>query len=150
MEPVFQSPFQKISALSQRELPLLLRLRDNRDRWLRVHEDGSLEVATGDHRQDSSCVELAPLSAALLSRARALHENLRVNFRPDDLDRASRWDHFYPVQAFSGPNSPIIEGYVGIEIDMGAMTDVFGFRSGTDGYPSVYTLRELLDLIPRR
>ena len=108
MEPVFQSPFQKISALSQRGLPLLLRLRDNRDRWLRVHEDGSLEVATGDHRQDSSCVELAPLSAALLSRARALHENLRVNFRPDDLDRASRWDHFYPVQAFSGPNSPIL------------------------------------------
>ena len=56
MEPVFQSPFQKISALSQRGLPLLLRLRDNRDRWLRVHEDGSLEVATGCLLYTSRCV----------------------------------------------------------------------------------------------
>lgn len=149
METMLPHPFENIAARSERGQPLLLRLRDNRGRWLRVHQDGSLEVAGGDHRHDKLRREFGSLSSHLLQRAHVLHAELCNNFRPDDLGNRSGWDHFYPVQAFAGESRPAIEGFIGVESEMGMMTDVFGFRDDRNARQNVWTLQELLELIPR-
>ena len=75
---------------------LLLRLRDPRHRWLRVHENGDLEVAIGDARRDEHRTYLGTLAQAepLLAQARELHAELRHNFQADSLLERSVWDHF--------------------------------------------------------
>ncbi len=149
MDSVFKPPFERIAAFGSSGGRLILRLRDDRGRWLRVHDDGALESATGDPREDESRSPLRVLALEdpLFVRARALHAELRGNFRPDDLLTLSPWGHFYPVQAFEGTESPVIEGYVGVESEMGAMTDVFGFRDDTNARSSVWTLQALLALL---
>lgn len=146
----FKSPFQAIPAQSTYGGQLLLRLRDPRHRWLRVHENGDLEVAIGDARRDEHRTYLGTLAQAepLLAQARELHAELRHNFQADSLLERSVWDHFYPVQAFAGVQDEIVEGYIGIECEMGATTDVFGFRDARNARKSHRTLQALLDLIP--
>jgi len=118
--------------VSGRGSPLLLRLRSSSTArrghlWLRVHESGDLEQATGDARGDDSVRLLAALGPTdpRIVAGLAIRDELRARLRRGDLTGRSPWDHFYPVQAFAR-EEPVIEGFIGVEIDMGARTDIFG------------------------
>lgn len=131
-EPLFPPPHQRIAPASVRGSPLILRLRSSSTArrghlWLRVHENGDLEQSIGDARSDGTVRPIAALGPAdpRIVAALAIRHALRARLRRDDLTRTSPWDHFYPVQAFA-PEEPVIEGFIGIEIDMGARTDIFG------------------------
>ncbi len=117
--------------------------------WLRVHDNGEIEQAEGDARNDSVVRPIAALGRAdpRIVAALAIRAYLRTRLTRGDLTRDSPWDHYYPVQAFAG-TEPVVEGFIGVEIDMGMRTDILGL----DGDPAsasriVDGIQELLDFV---
>jgi hypothetical protein len=130
---MFSPPHQRIAAASGSGSPLMLRLRSPTSGrrghlWLRVHENGELAQVDGDARSEGPARLLAALGRAdpRIVAAAAIRDHLRAKLERRDLTGTSPWDHFSPVQAFAGAE-PVVEGFIGIEIDMGVRTDVFGF-----------------------
>lgn len=125
-------PHAQIPLASQTGSPLVLRLRSSRSGrrghlWLRVHENGELEQVEGDARREGAPRLIAALgrSDPRIVAAMAVRDALRVRLEPHDLTGDSPWSNYYPVQAFAAAE-PAVEGYIGVEIDMGCRTDVFG------------------------
>lgn len=94
---------------------------------MRVHENGELEQADGDARSDGVARPIAALGRAdpRIVAALAIRDDLRARLRRGDLTGTSPWDHYFPVQAFAG-EAPVVEGFVGVEIEMGMRTDILG------------------------
>ena len=155
----FPPPHERIAIKSINQSPLLLRLRSPRTHrqghiWLRVHENGDLEQTAGTPRTDvtiKALYSLGPADRRTLNAA-MLRDKLRASLSPMNLEeRASPWGNFYPVQAFAGTNQRVVEGYIGVEIDMGVQTDIFGLDPRRTDARSVLTgLVELLALLPNR
>jgi hypothetical protein len=131
-------PLRGVASRSLSGARLVLRAASASGRWLRWHDDGSLELARGDARRDD---ERTPLGAQPVpwSIIAALHRHLV----PCALTSPSPWPRYYPVQVFGGAPRDFVEGYVGIEVDMGVRTDVLGLRGG-DGHAIVDQLGALL------
>ncbi|PCC74992.1 RNA polymerase Rpb1, domain 1 [Nannocystis exedens] len=130
--PVFPPPFHRLAATSRQGSPLALRLRSSHDArcghiWLRVHENGDLEQTEGHSRCEFAVRPIAALGSAdpRIVRALATRDFLRKRLTPQDLQTDPYWDKYFPVQAFAG-DLPPIEGYVGIEVDMAMVTDIYG------------------------
>jgi len=152
----FPAPHEHIAPTSLGGSPLLLRLRSPRwgkqhgYHWLRAHADGALERGEGDERRDLAVSPLTAIEPAArgLLRITTIHELLFRRLDPHDLGRSAPWDKFYPVQAFTPERT--IEGYIGIEVDMGARSDIFGL---TGGHPDAASLLDdisaLLELVIR-
>jgi hypothetical protein len=151
----FPGPHERIAALSRNGSPLALRLRSARKVrgghvWVRVHENGELEQADGDARSETV---IKPLVAVGRADSRTLHateirDHLLRRLWRRDLSRPPPWDKYYPVQAFEGTEK-VIEGYIGVEVEMGTITDIFGIdgdhacaRAILDG------ITELLGFLP--
>lgn len=98
--------------------------------WLRVHADGEVERGEGDERRDiviTSLVSLGPGDPRIVHAAE-IRDLLVRRLHPQTLARYPAWDKFYPVQAFTAEAT--IEGYIGVEVEMGARTDIFGLDGG--------------------
>ncbi len=151
--PSFPAPHEHIAAHSQGGSPLLLRLRSPRSsrhgyHWLRVHTSGELERGEGDERRDRVITPLLDLGPAdpRISRARELQDLLFRRLHPHDLGTYPPWDKFYPVQAFTPDRT--IEGYIGIEVDMGMRSDIFGLDGQhSDQVSLLDDLSALLELL---
>jgi hypothetical protein len=116
-------PHHLIAARSRAGSPLILRVRNHNTTWLRVHEDGSLERARGGPHDEDEVVPLAERTDA-----RWLRDTLREFLWARDLAERSPFAHHYPVQAFLA-GEEVVEGFVGVEIEMACRTDVLGLRS---------------------
>ena len=121
-----------------------MRVRDARERWLRVHEDGALEIARGDARNERGRVDAGALSGP---PPLEVIDALLHNLVPHPLTTPSPWPRFYPVQVFPSDSAEIVEGYVGVESEMGYIVDVFGVRD--QGRAIVEALQQLLSAMPR-
>lgn len=151
---MFPPPHQQIVPASVRGSPLILRLRSSSTArrghlWLRVHENGDLEQTSGDARTDDTVRPLAALGPAdpRIVAALAIRDALRTRLRRGDLTGTSPWDHFYPVQAFAR-EEPAVEGFIGIEIDMGMRTDILGLDGDWAGMVRVVDgIQELLGFV---
>ena len=149
---VFPSPHDHLNPHSLGGHPLLLRVGlPGGDRWLRVHEGGRLELAHGDARHDRVVTPLPGRDLGLdLGRVR---DRLRAALRPMDLVAArSPWGTYYPVQAFAGLDAPVVEGFLGVEYEMGVRVDVLGLDEGRAGDPRVLAaaLEALTEQAPAR
>ncbi len=150
MQPSSFDSLPGIAAIGYGGANLVLRVRDARGRWLRVHEDGALEIARGDARTERERVDAGALSGpAPLALIDSLHRDLVSH----PLTKPSPWPRFYPLQVFRWREHPsddaeLVEGYIGIESEMGCIVDVFGVR-GRQGREIVGALNELLSAMPR-
>jgi hypothetical protein len=119
-----------------------------------VHKNGDLEQAAGTARVDATIRPLYSLDPAdrRTVNAAMLRDKLRASLSPINLEeRTSPWAHFYPVQAFAGTNQRVIEGYIGVEIEMGVQTNIFGVdERRIDARSLLAGLVELLGLLPNR
>lgn len=155
-ERMFPPPHQQIVPVSGRGSPLILRLRSASSAgrghlWLRVHESGDLEQAVGDARSDDTVRPIAALGPTdpRIVAGLAIREVLRARLRPCDLTERSPWDHYFPVQAFAR-EEPVIEGFIGVESDMGARTDIFGLDGNWASMSRVVDgIHELLGFVRR-
>lgn len=142
----FPAPFTEILPSAKQGGALLMRLHATGAKWLRVHADGVIELSRGTARSDQSVRWIGALGrdSDLYRVALELHQELLTNLIGDDLQMRPQWGSYYTVQAFSAVDKPIIEGYIGLEIEMGALCDVFGFRDNHKGHQTVLALRALL------
>jgi hypothetical protein len=126
------APWHGIAASASGGAPLLLRVRWPDPRWLRVHVGGVREVAWGDARVERRRAALEPLPAGRQPEVLAVIDTLARHLEPRDLTTAPPWDTYFPVQVVRRGGG-IVEGYVGVEIDMAVVTDVFGLGPGAPG-----------------
>lgn len=131
---MFPPPHDGIAPTSGNGSPLLLRLRSSsRARhghlWVRVHDNGELEQVDGDARRDGTARLIATLGRAdpRIATAAKIRDELRSRLSRRDLTTAPPWGRYYPVQAFAG-EEPVVEGFIGVEVDMGVRTDIFGLQ----------------------
>ena len=142
-------PMRFISMTSAGGGRLTLRLSRSGSRWLRVHDNGDIEVSNGDPRREGerTLVRTIPCDDPLFRAARMLHGSV-LGLAPTDLvqwQASNYWNgkgHFYPVQAFGDGGRSFKEGTIGYEVEMGVMTDVFG-----GGRADVDCLQRLLALL---
>jgi hypothetical protein len=127
----FPEPHERIATTSRSGSPLALRLRSAKlvrggHAWVRVHENGEIERADGDARSETLIKPLAAVGRAdrRILHATEIRDHLLRRLWPRDLSRPPPWDKYYPVQAFEGTEK-VIEGYIGVEYDMGVRTDIF-------------------------
>lgn len=145
-------PLREIADRGASGAHLILRLRAKSGAWLRIHDDKTLELAVGDARRDESRSSLPPLASddSLWADALTLANTLRRHLEPRDLTAAAPWPRSYPVQVFRGAPTSFVEGYVGVESDMGQRSDVFGLRDPSSAHASAQTLQRLLSLTEQR
>ncbi|MCY1073822.1 WD40 repeat domain-containing protein [Archangium lansingense] len=129
----------RIAACSRNGSPLLLRLRNRTGQWLKVHENGDLERAEGDALSDTVVTPfiVSDPGPRLTEHPARLHMELCRRLQQYDLTKPPPWGQSHPVQVFIG-GELVVEGYVGVESDMEAHTDIFGLDFGLNAEnPSV-------------
>ncbi len=148
-------PHERIAACSANGSPLVLRLRSGRSvrrgyLWVRMHENGDLERGEGDERSDILIKPLAMLGRAdpRVVHAIEIRDQLLRKLWPRDLSRPPPWGKYYPVQAFLGTEKAI-EGFIGIEVDMGIRMDIMGLDGNAASAAALLDgIEDLLGFLP--
>lgn len=89
-----------------------------------------MELAQGSSRVEDWVKPISPADPQGLRAGQAVRvsDELRARLAPQDLEKRPDWDRYYPVQAFAGPESSVIEGRIYVESEMGYRTDIGGIR----------------------